>query len=482
LGRSSSSDARQNQTQTTCDPSLATTQAAASTTITHARLREVAASANVIKIAGCWFEQIAAFQSRQAGEIFANFAAMKQTRLIMTVLSFFYLLAPAPKAQAVVPPPDGGYPNFTTAEGTKALKNLTIGTANTAIGWSALLSNAVGSFNTATGAGALLYNTADDNTAFGAAALLFNTTGADNTALGGAALLHNTIGQDNTATGVSALVSNTEGSFNTATGFDALFNNSTGDDNTAVGSGAVDHNTTGSDNTGIGSAALQTNVDGHNNTAVGVLALGANINGNSNTAVGWTALTNNTAGLNNIAIGASSGGSIATASNVICIGTNLAGEDVSNSCYIGNIFGQTVSGGSAVFVAANGRLGTTTSSRRFKEDVKPMAEASEGLLALQPVSFRYKKQVDTAQIPQFGLIAEDVEKVNPDLVVRDKEGKAYSVRYDQVNAMLLNEFLKEHRKVDKLEETVADLAAQLQKVTARVETIQATAQVALSTQ
>ena len=408
---------------------------------------------------------------------------MKQTsRFTITIVSFFCLLAFWPTAQAVVPPPDGAYPNFTTAEGQKALFSLTSGAANTAVGWSALSTNAAGSFNTATGAGALLFNIADDNTALGAAALLFNITGMDNTAIGAAALSNNTMGQDNTATGAFALLLNTTGNFNTATGFDALFDNTTGENNTAVGFGAVDHNTTGGENTGIGSSALQSNVDGHNNTAVGLLALGNNINGNSNTAVGWNALADNTAGLNNIAIGAAAGGNIATASNVICIGTNLSGEDVSNSCYIANIFGQTASGGSAVFVASNGRLGTSTSSRRFKDDVKPMAKASEALLALEPVSFRYKKQVDPAQIPQFGLVAEDVEKVNPDLVVRDKEGKAYSVRYDQVNAMLLNEFLKEHRKMEKLEQTVADLAAQLQKVTARVETIQASAQVALTTQ
>ena len=408
---------------------------------------------------------------------------MKQTsRFTITILSFFCLLAVWPTAQAVVPPPDGAYPNFTTAEGQKALFSLTSGAANTAVGWSALSTNAAGSFNTATGAGALLFNIADDNTAFGAATLLFNITGMDNTALGAAALSNNTMGQDNTATGAFALLLNTTGNFNTATGFDALFDNTIGESNTAVGFGAVDHNTTGSENTGIGVSALQTNVDGHDNTAVGILALGANINGNSNTAVGWNALANNTAGLNNIAIGAAAGGNIATASNVICIGTNVSGEDASNSCYIANIFGQTASGGSAVFVASNGRLGTSTSSRRFKQDVKPMAQASEALLALEPVSFRYKKQVDPAQLPQFGLVAEDVEKVNPDLVVRDKEGKAYSVRYDQVSAMLLNEFLKEHRKVEKLEGTVADLVAQLQKVTARIETIQPTAQVALTTQ
>jgi hypothetical protein len=339
----------------------------------------------------------------------------------------------------------------------------------------------VGSFNTATGAGALLYNTADDNTAFGAATLLFNTIGHDNTALGGAALLHNTTGQDNTATGVSALVSNTEGSYNTATGFQALYSNSTGDSNTVVGFGAVDHNTTGSENTGIGFAALQSNVDGSNNTAVG-FALGANINGNLNTAVGSDALANNTAGSNNVAVGASSGGSITTANNVICIGTNLAGENTSNSCYVGNIFNQTSSGGSAVFVNAAGKLGTTVSSRRFKDEIKPMNQSSEALFSLRPVTFRYKSEIEPACTSQFGLVAEDVEKVNPDLVVRDKEGKAYSVRYEQVNAMLLNEFLKEHRRVEKLEATVAALAAQLDKVAAQVEIKQPATRVAVDNQ
>jgi trimeric autotransporter adhesin len=408
---------------------------------------------------------------------------MKQTsRFTITILSFFWLLTVQPTAQAVVPPPDGGYPNFTTAEGQKALFSLTSGAANTAIGWSALSTNTAGNFNTATGAGALVFNIADDNTALGAAALLFNITGMDNTAVGAAALSNNTMGMDNTATGAFALLLNTTGNSNTATGFDALFSNTTGQFNIAIGFGSLDHSTTGDDNTAVGASALQGNIDGDNNTAIGLLALGANTAGSSNTAVGWNALAGNTTGLNNIAIGAATGGSITTANNVICIGTNVSGEDVSNSCYIGNIFGQTASGGSAVFVASNGRLGTSTSSRRFKESIEPMGQASEAVLALEPVSFRYKKQVDPAQIPQFGLVAEDVEKVNPDLVVRDKEGKAYSVRYDQVNAMLLNEFLKEHRKVEKLEETVADLAAQLQKVTSRVETIQATAQVALSTQ
>ena len=161
---------------------------------------------------------------------------------------------------------------------------------------------------------------------------------------------------------------------------------------------------------------------------------------------------------------------------MIVIGTQGGNND--NSCWIGQIFGASSPSGSAVFVDANDRLGTVTSSKRFKEDIKALNKASEALFALEPVSFHYKKEIDPARMSQFGLVAEDVEKVNPDLVVRDKEGKAYSVRYDQVNAMLLNEFLKEHRKVEKLEATVADLAEQLQKITAQVQMNNSSARVA----
>ena len=390
-------------------------------------------------------------------------------RVIITILPFLCLLTAGPCVQAVVPPPDGVYPNFTTAEGQKALFSLTTGAANTAVGWSALATNAAGSFNTATGAGALLFNIADDNTAVGAATLLFNITGADNTAIGVAALSSNTMGQKNTATGAFGLLLNTTGSFNTANGFDALFSNTTGNNNTADGFGSLDLNTSGNENTAVGTSALQGNVDGNNNTAIGLLALSANNSGSSNTAIGWNALASNTTGLNNVVIGAIAGSAITTASNVICIGTNVDGEDVSNSCYIGQIFNATASSGSAVFVNAAGKLGTSTSSRRFKESIKPMEELSETLFDLKPVSFRYKKDIDPVGASQLGLVAEDVEKVNADLVVRDKEGKPYSVRYDQVNAMLLNEFLKEHKKVEKLEATVADLAAELRQVKAQVQ-------------
>jgi trimeric autotransporter adhesin len=189
------------------------------------------------------------------------------------------------------------------------------------------------------------------------------------------------------------------------------------------------------------------NTDGSDNIAIGFHALDANMTGDSNTAIGTGALQGS-AGNGNTALGASAGPGVTVANNVICIGA--AGENESNSCYIGNIFEASSLGGLAVIVNPFGKLGTTPSSRRFKYDVKSMDKDSQAILALQPVTFRYKKEFDPAGTLQFGLVAEDVEKVNPDLVVRDKEGKPYSVRYDQVNAMLLNEFLKEHAKVEQL--------------------------------
>ena len=205
--------------------------------------------------------------------------------------------------------------------------------------------------------------------------------------------------------------------------------------------------------------ALLNNTTGTNNTATGFQALMANTTGGFNTAVGLNALVNNTGGSSNTALGDSAGFNVTTADHVICIGANVQGENVSNTCYIGNIFSVTSIGGSGVFVNADGKLGTATSSRRFKEEIKPMEDASEALLALKPVTFCYKREIDPAGKRQLGLVAEDVEAVDPDLVVRDKEGKAYSVRYEQVNAMLLNEFLKEHRTVMELKKEIATLTA-----------------------
>ena len=348
-----------------------------------------------------------------------------------------------PKAHAILPPPDGGYSGGNTAEGQEALFSLTDGTYNTAVGFSSLKANRSGNFNTAIGAGALLNSRAEENTAIGAAALLHTTSGSFNTATGSGALFGNFVGQNNTANGFQALAGNTIGSSNTASGSTALQNNQMGSANTANGE-----------------EALFSNIAGTNNTADGVQALFSNTTGNFNTAMGFAAGFDQTTGSNNVYIG----------SNI----TGIPGE--SNACYIASIFGQTTASGVPVLINSNNKLGTMTSSKRFKEDIKPMGKASETLFALNPVSFRYKKDIDPAGTSQFGLVAEDVEKMNPDLVVRDKEGRPYSVRYDQVNAMLLNEFLKEHGKVERLEATVLEqqkqikaLAAGLGKVSAQLE-------------
>ena len=365
---------------------------------------------------------------------------------LLLSLSFgFAWLALAPAARAISPAPDGGYPNFTTAEGDNALFSLTTGSANTAVGFFSLFSNTTGSFNTAVGAGALDLNTADNNTATGAAALLLNTTGTDNTANGVDALVFNDTGVDNTATGAFALFSNTTGVNNTATGGEALLSNTTGGANTA-----------------IGSSALFTNIAGDFNTAVG-----------ANTLLSST-------GSGNTALGASAGITVTTADNVICIGS--VGANVSNSCFIGEIRARTTAQNNAipVLIDSDGQLGTTSSSRRFKKEIKPMDKASEAILALKPVTFHYKS--DNTNRPEFGLIAEEVAEVNPTLVVRDENGEIYTVRYEAVNAMLLNEFLKEHRKVQRLETndaeqqkeikalvvTVKEQAAQIQKVSALI--------------
>ena len=385
--------------------------------------------------------------------------------LVMFTLAMFYLFL-STGAQAVNPPPDGGYAGYTTAEGTNALQNLTIGLGNTGVGWYALATNTSGNYNTALGAGALVLNNADANTATGAAALLLNTSGTDNTANGAAALLRNDSGNFNTATGVYALSSNTTGGDNTAMGFHALLNNVGGFDNNAVGYRALESHTTNSHNNAFGVAALLSDQNGISNTAIGDGALQLNVSGVNNTAVGDSALALST-GTGNTAVGVGAGENVTTASNVICIGT--LGDNVSNSCYIGNVYGAPVdpATGTLVAVDSTGKFGTTTSSRRFKHDIRAMDTASAGILKLKPVTFHYNS--DAQNTPCYGLLAEDVAEANPDLVVRDKEGKPYSVRYDQVNAMLLNEFLKEHRKVEQMQKQIDALTAGLQRVSAKLD-------------
>jgi hypothetical protein len=339
-----------------------------------------------------------------------------------------------------------------TATGFQALTSNTTGSNNTANGFGALFSNIAGDFNTAIGSQALLSNTNGSyNTANGYLALNANTTGTYNTATGFQALLSNTTGSSNTATGTSALGSNTIGYVNTANGFEALGNNTTGAENTGIGHHALFANTTGDQNTANGVNALVANTTGYANTAHGVNTLYWNTIGMQNTAVGTWALFSNR-GNDNVAVGFNTGSQLSNGSHNVYIGSGITGKtSESNACYIASIFGQTAISGVPVLINADNKLGTATSSKRFKEEIKPMDNASASLLSLKPVTFRYKKEIDPHGIPQFGLIAEEVEKVDPDLVVRDKEGRVNTVRYEAVNAMLLNEFLKEHKKVEALE-------------------------------
>ena len=412
----------------------------------------------------------------------------KPTILPLLIALLLAWLGDSPQAQAVVPAPDGGYPGFTTAEGTNALKSLTTGSGNTGLGWFSLFGDTTGSFNTGIGGGALALNNGDSNTAVGAAALLLNTAGTQNTAVGTVALLNNTV-DGNTAVGFSALTSNTTGGDNTAVGTFALIENTTGGDNTANGWAALSSNITGSSNTAIGSRALLFNM-GDNNTAVGFNALQINTTGAANTAIGGLALIN-TSGGGNIGVGYGAGFNATTGNDNVYIGTNVngvAGE--SNSTYIRNINTTSVSGGGTDFVTVDltsGLLGHLSSSRRYKEDIQPMNNASETLYRLQPVIYRYKKEIDHTQSPAFGLIAEDVAEVNPALVAHNAKGQPESVHYEMVNAMLLNEFLKEHHQVQDLKVIVAGqqkqieaLMAGLGKVSAQLEMSKAAPQTALN--
>ena len=304
----------------------------------------------------------------------------------------------------------------------------------------------------------------------------------------------------NTAEGEDALfhLDTSQGSSNTAVGFEALLLNTTGSDNTAIGVDALQSNGTACCNTANGSQALRFNTTGFDNTAMGAFALVNSISGNDNTAIGFAA-SGGTTGSNDVALGAFAGSKLTTGSNNIEIG-NVGREAEANTIrigrperqtatYIAGISRATVPNGVAVIVGGNGHLGTITSSARFKEAIKPMDKASETILSLKPMTFRYKHELDPDGIPEFGLVAEQVEKVNPDLVARDADGKPYTVRYEAVNAMLLNEFLKEHRKVQQLEANSARqqkqidaLAAGLQKVSAQLELSKSASQTIVNNQ
>ncbi|HEY4273096.1 MAG TPA: tail fiber domain-containing protein [Candidatus Udaeobacter sp.] len=272
----------------------------------------------------------------------------------------------------------------------------------------------------------------------------------------------NNIGIANTAIGFNALLNNTGGNFNTALGIDALLNNTIGADNTAIGSFAMHFNTTGVFNTALGDGALISNTTGFSNTAIGAEALERNTTGSDNIALGILAGYNST-GSNNIYIGSRGFRGEDRAIRI--------GELKHYRTFIAGISGTAVAGGVGVIVDTNGQLGTVVSSERFKDGIKPMDKASEAILALKPVTFRYKHELDPKGISQFGLVAEEVEKVNPDLVARDEQGKPYTVRYEAVNAMLLNEFLKEHRHVQEQDAIIARQQKQIDALNAGLQTV-----------
>jgi hypothetical protein len=396
--------------------------------------------------------------------------------VVTTVLSAAACFALLSIAQAA-PSPELRAPNATdspapgvlnTRDGQSAMPFISTGTANSAFGAFAQFSNVGGNFNTAVGVAALDLNTGDSNTAVGVAALLLNQIASDNNAFGTGALLNN----DSDGAGLAT--------FNNAFGRNALTNNVDGDENDAFGDNAIEENTTGSQNTAMGDDALDGNTTGSGNTAVGKEAGNSIIDGNDNVVLG-----------HNAGIG------IMHASRNIAIGTEVAGPftDFDDTCFIGSIFGEIVSdpgSQAAVFVDQFNVVGIFNSSRKYKHDIQPMDKASETLYRLKPVTFKFNS--DWKGTTQYGLIAEEVAEVDPQLVVHDKNGEITSVHYEQINSMLLNEFLKEHKKVEEQQASISQLksemqtmlaqlkeqAAQIQKVSAQLEVREPAAKVVVN--
>jgi hypothetical protein len=371
--------------------------------------------------------------------------------LMLTCFTFM------PMAQAVGPDTEGAIAGSNNGEGIGVLVSRTTGVWNSGTGFEALNHLTSGNQNTATGL----------------RALFSDTNGGFNAATGVYSLFSNTSGFFNSATGAYSLANNTIASYNTANGYGALYFNTEGDQNTAIGFGALFKNTTGRQNVAVGVEALNRNTTGGINNAVGYLALNRNTTGSGNNAVGEVALFSNVTGGDNTAIGDSAGGNI-TGSGNVCIGAGVegvAGEN--NTTRIGNIYAtvQPAVGIDPDFVTVNssGRLGRANiSSRRYKHDIKPMDQASEAILALKPVTFRYNKEYDATQTLAFGLIAEEVAEVYPDLVGRNSEGQPESVRYEQINAMLLNEFLKQHNEFIKEHQKVEEQNRRIQQQEATI--------------
>ncbi len=474
--------------------------------------------------------------------------------LIPLVLVCFAL---SPRAQAVTPAPDGGYPGANTAEGTDALFSLTSGIANTAVGKDALHDNTTGGFNVAIGSSALASNVSGNfNMAIGTDALR-DSNANFNLAIGFRVGFMNTTGNHLTGIGAAALRNNTTASFNTAIGADAMRENTTAENNTAIGASALTLNTISEANVAVGDSALASyngptvGIDGFN-TALGSIALTALTQGFQNTAVGRRALESLTDGSNNVSVGWRSGDNLATGSdntflgneagasytgtesNNICIGNQTFGSPgesdairigdnstsggidvindgpaanfigigpdlgsgginiletllgsamsigtglptVGSSTRIGGIVGNAQPSVGTVFdvsieTAAGTnfqRLGIDTSSRRFKEEIKPMDKMSEAIFKLKPVTYRIKKEINPAQPIAFGLIAEDVAEACPALASY-LDGQPMGVHYKEMSVMLLNEFLKEHKKVEQQQSKIDNQQASIAELKATV--------------
>jgi hypothetical protein len=330
------------------------------------------------------------------------------------------------------------------------------------------LPGGVNSNNFAAGPGALINPTGSFNTAVGSETLNNTTTATANTAVGSQVLLSNTTGGYNTGVGYGALTVDQAGTYDTAVGAFALFNN-TASDNTALGYEALAHNAGGSDNTASGEQALLSNTLGNNNTAGGAAAMLSNTSGSDNTAYGELALENNTTGVGNIAIGSGAAASVSGSnSNNIEIGSAGSSGDsgairigtsgTQTSFFVARVRGVTTGENDAVPVVidSNGQLGTISSSRRFKTDIQDMGDASRGLLRLRPVTFRYQKPfADGSQPIQYGLIAEEVEEVYPHLVARSADGQIETVKYQVLDAMLLNELQRQQAEIAELRDQLA---------------------------
>src|SRR5438552_4775898 len=432
---------------------------------------------------------------------------MKIRKMIFTTaLSALVCFGLCQQVQSATDTPDpGSLPTSNTADGQGALGSLTTGLYNSAFGFLSVLSLSDANFDTGVGAGALLVDNGGENTAVGAGALFSNTTGSDNTAVGAFALFNSTTAGLNVAVGDSALVS-----FNGTTAFDGA--------NTALGSIALSAETSGEENVAVGRRALESLVSGSNNVAVGWRA-GDNYTGGETNNICIGSGTGGTAGESNaIRIGdsATSGGidvvNNSTLANVVTIGPGLSTQGITiltllgfgsvsignglqttagaSTCFIGGIFNQTpVAGSHGVMVGPNNQLADATlSSRRFKKDIAPIDKMSEGILALRPVTFHWK--TDNTNEPEFGLVAEEVAEVNLNWITRNPQGEISGVRYETIPILLLNEFLKEHKKVEEQQANIAELkstvaqqqkgmevltaqlkeqAAQIQKVSAQLE-------------